>query len=44
MLIGYARVSKTEEQNTSPQRQALRTAGVEKIFEDKAPGGRWDRP
>lgn len=44
MLIGYARISKGEEQNNALQIQALRQAGVGKIFEESASGGRWDRP
>src|SRR6516164_5116683 len=43
MLIGYARVSKNE-QDTAAQVSALRSAGCEKIFREKASGGRWDRP
>ena len=42
MLIGYARVS-TEEQKLDLQRQALRDAGCERIFEDTA-GGAAERP
>ncbi|MBP7610106.1 MAG: recombinase family protein [Steroidobacteraceae bacterium] len=34
MLIGYARVS-TSEQETTLQRDALSTAGVERVFEEK---------
>jgi DNA invertase Pin-like site-specific DNA recombinase len=43
MLIGYARVSK-EDQDTSAQVTALKKAGCERIYREKASGGRWDRP
>lgn len=44
MLIGYVRISKGEAQNNALQIQALKQAGVEKIFEEAASGARWDRP
>ncbi len=43
MLIGYARVS-TSEQDTAAQVVALKTAQCERIYREKASGGRWDRP
>ncbi len=44
MIFGYARVSRDEEQDTKTQLIALRDAGAKKLFEEKAFGGRWDRP
>lgn len=44
MLLGYARVSKGDEQNNALQVKALRAAGCRKLFEEAASGGRWDRP
>src|SRR5450432_2791916 len=43
MLICYARVS-TDEQDTAAQVAALKAAGCERIYREKASGGRWDRP
>ena len=45
MLLGYARVSKSDDtQDTGAQVSALKSAGCKRVFEDKASGGRWDRP
>lgn len=44
MLIGYARVSRQDGQDTAIQIEALKKAGVDRVFEEKASGGRWDRP
>jgi DNA invertase Pin-like site-specific DNA recombinase len=44
LLFGYARVSKGEDQSTAAQRRVLREAGAEKVYEEAASGGRWDRP
>ena len=44
MLLGYARVSKADDQDTAAQVSALRAAGCARVYEEKASGGRWDRP
>jgi len=44
MLLGYARVSKSDDQDAAPQIRALKDAGCAKVFEEAVSGGRWDRP
>jgi DNA invertase Pin-like site-specific DNA recombinase len=44
LLLGYARVSKGDEQNNALQTKALRAVGCRRLFEEAASGGRWDRP
>lgn len=44
LLLGYARVSRGEDQTNIMQARALRAAGCRRIFEEAASGGRWDRP
>lgn len=44
MIFGYSRISKGDDQNARLQIKAFKEAGVEKIFEENASGGRWDRP
>jgi DNA invertase Pin-like site-specific DNA recombinase len=48
MKIGYARVSRLDGSgnghSTVTQSQALKAAGCERIYEEVASGGRWDRP
>lgn len=43
MFIGYIRVS-TADQDTQAQIRALNAQGCEKIFQEEASAGRWDRP
>jgi DNA invertase Pin-like site-specific DNA recombinase len=44
MRLGYARVSRGDDQSNALQVRALRAAGCQKIFEEAASGARWDRP
>ena len=44
LLLGYARVSKADDQDTAAQVKALHQAGCKRIFEERASGGRWQRP
>ena len=44
MIFGYSRVSKGDDQNLELQLQAFRDINVEKVFEEKASGSRWNRP
>src|SRR5580658_6274064 len=44
LLLGYARVSKGDDQTNTLQARALRAAGRRRLFEESASGGRWDRP
>jgi DNA invertase Pin-like site-specific DNA recombinase len=44
MALGYARVSKGDEQSNALQAKALKAAGCRRLFEEAASGGRWDRP
>lgn len=44
VLIGYARVSRAEGQDLALQVGALEAAGCRRIHEERASGGRWDRP
>jgi DNA invertase Pin-like site-specific DNA recombinase len=44
MLLGYARVSKSDDQDTVAQTRTLKDADCQRIFEETASGGRWDRP
>lgn len=43
MRLGYARVS-TQDQDTRVQLTALKAAKCDRVFQEKASGGRWDRP
>ncbi len=39
LLLGYARVSKADDQTNSAQAHALRSAGCHRILEEMASGG-----
>jgi DNA invertase Pin-like site-specific DNA recombinase len=43
-LISYADASKGDEQSNATQARSLASAGCQRIFEEPASGGRWDRP
>lgn len=43
LLLGYARVSKGDEQNNALLAKALKAAGCRRLFEGAASGSRWDR-
>ncbi len=43
MRLGYARVS-TQDQDTAAQLRALKAADCDRVFQEKASGGRWERP
>jgi DNA invertase Pin-like site-specific DNA recombinase len=40
MLLGYARISKSDDQKTAPQIRAPKEAGCKKVFEESASGRR----
>ncbi len=44
LLLGYARMSKGDEQNNALQTKALKAASCRRLFEEAASGGRWNRP
>lgn len=44
MIMGYARVSTVDRQDTRAQVNALKNAGADRIFEEHASGGKWNRP
>ena len=44
MIMGYARVSTADRQDTAVQVNALKDAGADRVFEEHASGGQWNRP
>jgi len=44
MIFGYSRISKGDDQSNNLQLQAFKDEKVDKVFEETASGGRWDRP
>ena len=44
LRLGYARVSRGDDQSNALQTKALKAAGCRRLFEEAASGGRWDRP
>ncbi len=43
-LLGYARVSKAEDQDTALQIEALEAVGCHRIYKERLSDGRWDWP
>ena len=44
LRLGYARVSRGDDQSNALQTKALKAVGCRRLFEEAASGGRWDRP
>jgi DNA invertase Pin-like site-specific DNA recombinase len=44
VVIGYARVSRGDDQSKKAQIKVLTDAGRERVFEEEASGARWQRP
>ncbi len=44
MNVGYARVSKGEDQTDALQLSALSAASCDRVYREAVSGGRWDRP
>jgi len=43
-MIGYARVSRAQDQDLSLQLRAFEAAGIDRVYEEKASGGVFERP